>query len=281
MAVSATLIFFASATITHILAIMSSNFGVAKDKLNVIAMKNEFKFDVFVPVMGKHYFASISSQEGNVFSHRETEIKGVELVSSKSSKIAIKSARIMMESIMDDVMNGNQIILMNYVKEVANIERSVVSTINSGDPTYFKLCSIKNHNSYKEDKDRSPYVRHTFWNKVFGPTYGFQDEPPYSTLKINVTTENKSDFNRWVSGIKDRELADRLTQYMMDNNKSHIPTFYIPVQKMSRGLPIELIPIINYRKIIIDNCSIFYLILETLGLYIHGDKTLRIISDDY
>ena len=48
-------------------------------------MKNEYKFDVFVPTqVAKHYYASIGCQEGNLYKAQEPEIKGVHLKSSNA-----------------------------------------------------------------------------------------------------------------------------------------------------------------------------------------------------
>ena len=61
-------------TITHVLARMSANFGIETERIHQIAMKNEFKFDVFVPTqVAKHYYALISCQEGNVFDFEEED----------------------------------------------------------------------------------------------------------------------------------------------------------------------------------------------------------------
>jgi multisubunit Na+/H+ antiporter MnhG subunit len=109
-AVAAVMIFLAAQSITHVLARMSANFGIEEKRLYQIAMKNEFKFDVFVPTdVAKHYFAYISAQEGNLFAKYEKEIKGVHLKSSNAPKAVMKEAEKMMIHIMETVLAEKKI----------------------------------------------------------------------------------------------------------------------------------------------------------------------------
>jgi hypothetical protein len=112
IAVAATITYLTSATITHVLAIMSANLGVVKERLTQIKMKNEYRFDVFVPTqLGKHYYATMGCQEGNVFSKRKIEIKGVGLKSSNSPKVILNKAQAMMQDVMQTVINGEKLSL--------------------------------------------------------------------------------------------------------------------------------------------------------------------------
>lgn len=282
-AVAATMIFLASSTITHVLAIMSANFGIHKNKLFKIAMKNEFKFDVFVPTqLGKHYYANISCQEGNVKPEHEIEIKGVHLKSSNAPKMITKEAKQMMQDIMDDVMRDKEISALKYLKRVADIEKEIIASIRKGEYTFFRLGSVKTAESYTNEKELSPYAKHLFWNSVFGDKYGHQPEPPYSNIKIAVNVDSATKFKTWVASIKDRDLAKRLEAWMSKGNKTNISTFYVPTQCLDTvGMPVELFDIIDYRRIILDLTKPLYLILETLGIYINGDKVDRLVSDDF
>lgn len=282
-AVAATMIFLASSTITHVLALMSANFGIDSKHLFKIAMKNEFKFDVFVPTqLGKHYYANISCQEGNVFEDHDIEIKGVHLKSSNTPKILNKQSEQMMTDIMNDIMANNEISIVKYLKRVADIERGIEKSIREGDSIYFRKGSIKNSSSYTKDEEESPYMRHIFWNDVFGPKYGNMPEPPYDNVKIAVNINNTTDFKKWLNSIKDITFKDRLAKWLLANNKTIITTFYIPLEIIqNNGIPLELIDIIDYRRIIKDCCNSFYIILESIGVYVNGDKVDRLVSDNY
>lgn len=283
MSVAAVMIFLASCTITHVLATMSANFGIAKDKLFMIAMKNEFKFDVFVPTqLGKHYYATISCQEGNVKLDRETEIKGVHLKSSNAPKEINTIAESMMVKIMDDVISGNNIDIMYYLKTVADVELSIINSLRKGEPKYLRVGSVKDAASYTKEEELSPYARHLFWNEIFGDKYGIMPDPPYNNLKVPVTTSNKTKCLKWLESLNDKAIVTKFTNWLNRNNKTNINTFYIPIDMLDKhGLIEELIDILDYRRIVRDCCVSFYIVLESLGVYVNGDTVDRLVCDDY
>lgn len=282
MALAATVIFLASATITHVLATMSANFGVAKENLFLIAMKNEFKFDVFVTTnLGKHYYANISCQEGNVKLEHEVEIKGVHLKSSNAPKFINDEAKKMMIDIMDDVMERQSIDIIDYLKRVATIELGIIESLRKGESTFLRVGSIKDAESYTKEEELSPYARHLFWNEIFGEKYGVMPNPPYNNVKVPVTTSNKSKTLVWLNNVKDKKIADLFKSFLARNGKSNINTFYIPTDMLDRhGVLDELYEILDYRRIVRDCCGSFYIILESLGVYINDDKIDRLVSDD-
>lgn len=282
-AIAATMIFLATQAITHILAIMSANFGVEKSRLFQIAMKNEYKFDVFIPTqVAKHYYAITSCQEGNLFSKHKTQIKGVHLKSSNAPKVIMAKAKSMMEEIMYTINDGKKISILKYLKEIADIERSIISSLKSGSPEYFRMGQIKSQDSYKKKAHESPYAYYLMWNEVFGPKYGIIPEPPFTVIKVSTSLDSPVALNNWLSGIEDKELASRMQSWLVKNNRRNFNTILIPYQIIeSRGIPIELFSAIGVRRIVIDICKVFYIILESLGLYILNDNATKIVSDEY
>lgn len=80
--------FLTSASITHILAKMSANMGVAKDQLHQYQMKSEYYFPVFaLTSRAKTYFAHVGAQEGQVFVEPDLEVKGSVLKGSASRSL--------------------------------------------------------------------------------------------------------------------------------------------------------------------------------------------------
>lgn len=278
----------ASLTIIHVLALMSANFGIVEKHIHRIEMKNEYRFDVFVPTqLGKHYYANMGCQEGNVFEKHKMEIKGVYLKSSNLPASINKRAQEMMKRITDEVMtisdtNPTPIEVKKYIGEVADIERMIISSIKKGETEFLKASSIKDAQSYSKEGNDSPYRHHVFWNEVFGQKYGVVPEPPYSTIKVSSIIENQTDLNNWLATMQDPEIKAKLENWIARTGKSTFGTFNLPSQVLrNTGIPIEISSIINYKKIIIDLCSIFYLILETLGVYLYDDKVARLASEFY
>lgn len=282
-ALAATMIFLAAQAITHILARMSANFGIEEKRMHQIAMKNEFKFDVFTPTqVAKHYFALISCQEGNLFAEYEKEIKGVHLKSSNAPKFIMSEAKRMMEFIMHSVIEEKKLSLQYVLTWVANIERGVVESIRKGGYEYFRLGQIKTPESYSKGEEESPYSYYLMWEEVFAPKYGSVPPPPYTCVKMSTELDSPSKTKQWLGQMKDRELAARMEAWLM-KYKSRIPaltTFQLPVQVISSGgIPEEIMDVVGVRKIVADTTRVFYLILESLGIYMYNDKLTRLISD--
>jgi len=270
----------ASATITHVLAKMSANLGVIKDHQSKIKMKSEFTFDVFIPTqLGKHYFAAISCQEGAVFDELEYEIKGAQLRSANAPRWIVETAKKMMQEIIHTVMDNKKISLKHYLTWVADIERKIEQSLKEGKHEFLRSGSIKSAGSYAGEQDESPYQHHFMWNEVFGPKYGEMPEPPYDTFKVSVDVDKPSKLKVWLDSMQDKELAERMKNYLAKNEKIGVGTFHLPKEIVfSKGIPQEIIDVIAIDNIQLDVCRIFYIILETLGYYSIGDKMRRLLS---
>lgn len=284
-AVSATMIFLAAQAIIHVLARMSANFGIEQKRIHQVAMKNEYKFDVFVPTqVAKHYFALIGCQEGNLFKEYEKEIKGVHLKSSNAPKAIVKEATKMMEDIMYSVIEGKKIKISEILKKVADIERGVVESVKKGESDYFRRGQIKIAESYTKSASESPYNHYLMWQEVFAPKYGDIQPPPYSCLKLSTELDSPTKTKLWLAQMKDRELAARMEAWLMQykGGIGALTTFQLPEQVLSAtGIPEEIMEVVGVRKIVLDTTTIFYIILETLGVYMLNDRMSRLCMDVY
>lgn len=281
-AIAATMIFLASQTITHVLARMSANFGIEQKRMHQIAMKNEFKFDVFVPTqVAKHYYAIISCQEGNVFKKYEEEVKGVHLKSSNAPPSVMKEAKKMMEFIMMSPVEGKLISAKHIHTWIANIERQVRESVRKGSHEYFRKAIIKAPNAYVDGEEASPYQQYLLWKEVFAPKYGECPGLPFAAVKINADLDSAAKTRSWIDGMVDRELAGRIENWLARAGKKHMGgTFLLPEQCVTmNGIPEEILQMVNVRKIIIDTTKVFYLILESLGFYMINKKLTRLVSD--
>ncbi len=280
IAVAASVVFFASQTITHNLAILSSNFGFARDELHRLAMKNEFRFDVFVPTqVAKHYYALIGCQEGNVFDEYEEEIKGVHLKNSNTPPALMKIATSMMKEIMEYAMLGEMISMNDLLKRISEIEQDITRSLLKGEFTYYRINKIKAPEAYKNAPHQSPYLHHILWEEVFESKYGSIEKPPYAVAKIPTILANPSSMKEWLESIEDEGSKARMMKWAKTYGKKDLPTMYVSTNFLSgNGIPEEIKPIIDTRRIVSDLCSVFYIILETLGYY---KKPETLISDFY
>lgn len=282
--VAASMIFLSAQAIQHLLARMSANFGVEEKRIFQTAMKNEYKFDVFVPTqVAKHYYASIGCQEGNMYSAQVEEIKGVHLKSSNAPPMVMKKAKAMMIRIMDTIMREEKISIQEYLTEVADLERDIKDSIQvRSSYEYFRLGQIKTAESYTLPPEKSNFAYYTFWNDTFGKKYGQMPPPPFGTVKISVKLDSATKVRKWLAAMEDRTLAKDIEEWMIRFGKKAITTFHVPEQIIqSVGIPPEIMCMINLRKIQIDTVNVFYLILQSLGVYMQTDKSLQLVSDFY
>jgi len=283
-AVAAALIFLASQTITHVLAIMSTNFGIEKKRLFQIAMKNEFKFDVFTPTqVAKHYFALIGAQEGNIYSKYKSEIKGVHLKASNAPKLVMAEAKKLMLFVMNEILKEKKLSWDQILKQVGDIERNIISSIAQGKFEYFKRSQIKPAESYKRGELTANYMQYTMWQEVFGPKYGMVNKPPYIGIKISAEVNSPTHTREWLLNMEDRELAARMEAWMLKNDKLTLgKTFILPESILaSGGIPKEIFDVVGVRKIVSDSTKVLYIILESLGIYMTDKKITKLVSDFY
>lgn len=276
-ALASAVMFIATQCIAHTLAIFSANLNVERPKLFNMAMKPEYAFPVFAQTpVAKHYFTCKTVQEGNVFKEMEMEIKGVHLKNSAAPRSIIKPAHAKMKQILLKIMNNEKIALLPELKEVADLERKISTSLLNGEVEYYKQSKIKTPEAYARSALESPYMHHLFWQSVFEPKYGKTEEAPYSVIKIPTIVENITAVKRWIEIIKDRELAERLNNWFIARDKKDFPTIYISTSYIkSFGIPEEIKPIINIDRIILDLTVVNRMILETLGYCPKSEKLIK------
>jgi hypothetical protein len=282
-AVAAAMITLASQTIIHILAKMSANVGIGRDHAFTIAMKNEFMFKVFsLTNLGKHYFAMISCQEGNIKEELQKEIKGVHLKSSNVPKEVVQQAENMMIDIIDTLMRDGKLSAKKYLTEVADLERSIVASIKRGEFRYLKLSTVKDPAAYKQQEGAATYKQYGMWNDVFGAKYGAIAPPPYKAIAVSLELDSKTKTNTWLENMPDQDVAARMRRWLEENGRDKITSLQLPLPIItSKGIPDEIMMVINTRKIVQKATAMFYLVLETLGFYFNHTDLEQLAMDYY
>jgi hypothetical protein len=281
--VQAVMAFFSASSIVNVLAVMSINMGVDRKHLFRIAMKSEYRFDVFVMTMlGKHYYASIGFREGIVYDKNKKEIKGVHLNNSNNAAYLNDQADKMSSEIMSDLIEHGEISAIKYLRWAARTERHTIDELERGNMEFLRSASIKDPEAYTKEKDESPYQHHDFWNATFGKFYGTMPEPPYTTAKLSLRLEKSKDLTEWLTGMENRQLAEALGDWLVKKQRAKIGTFYIPLDILVNGMPKELKTVLDTKRVALDLCTATYLILETLGLFFVGEKrNRRLVSEQY
>lgn len=268
-AIASSVAFISTQCIAHSLAILSANMGVTKEKLYTLAMKPEYSFPVFIPTsVAKHYFTIKTIQEGNVYNEPEIEIKGVHLKNSALPKHITSQLEEKMVRILDSIKNNNKISLVEELSLVADKERNIITSIENNELSYFKQNSIKLAEVYKLSEEKSPYKYHRLWEDVFKQKYGEIEKPQYTVIKIPTILNNKTMVKNWLDSLEDKAFCERMSVWMNKYSKDKLNTIYINSAYLKAyGIPTEVKPIINIKKIVLEMTNADRMILETIGYF--------------
>lgn len=276
------LVFLVSEVVMHILALQSANMGVSKKKLRQLAMKNEYYFAVLsLTTRSKHYYASQDAVEGVMFNKPRMEVKGVGLRDSKVPPRINRAAKKLMDEIITSVKEEKPLVMRSILTRIANLERDIYTSIAKGKAEFLTTGKCKRIDAYKSE-DNATYAKHEFWKEVMAPSFGAIEEPPYSFVKISVTVDNRTRFNEWVDGLEDKGLAMRLKEWAMRNNKVGITNFHVPMTVVENmGIPEAITRVADVRAVISNTMGAFYLMLESLNVFLSDKDNSRLISDFY
>lgn len=259
----------------HYLKVFARNMNVAQHLTELIKMKNEYFWKIFVTAnVSKHYFANTDIQEGNVYAKPKLELKGVHLIASPAEQSIVARVHNYIKEINGKIVNNEKISLKHYLTAIADLEREIVTKIKAGDIGIFKLDKIKEPGSYKLEKERSPYINHILWEDIFAEKYGSPGDPTYLVIKIPTTINSKKDMEAYLNDMKDIDIKNKFVNFLAKYNKDVLTTFRAPHNIVTTsGIPEELLPIIDYDRIIKDNLGSAYILLESLGFY-RGNNTI-------
>ena len=275
-AISCAVMTINSQALEHKLRQYSANMNVPVELRNIISYKGEFFWTIFcnTPV-AKHYHASTSIQEGNVFAENDAEIKGVQMINSNAPMFIQKTTKDVIKDIHETVNNNNKLDLGKYLKIGADMERELISKLKLGDIEILKTAKVKEAAGYKLGPDKSPYIHYIFWEEVLEHKYGQIDKPPYTAVKIPSTLDSKKKMNEFVDGMTDKHTAERMRIFLTKYNKDNIGTFLLPLIYLGEnGIPEELIPAIDINRVVFDAMGAYYMLLSTIGYSVKPDMKL-------
>lgn len=276
------IVYLISGMISHVLAILSANMGVKGPKLRMLSMKNEYYFAVLsMTTRSKHYYASQDAQEGIMFSKPKLEVKGVGLRSSKVPKEINDDVKKTMEFIINTIKNGDKVEVVPIYKHIADIERGIIDSLNSGEFRYLLTGQIKSADSYK-NPSISAYAQYLMWCDVFEPSYGRIKEPPYGVIKVSLASTNPTALREWCESMDDKELGQRLQRHIIQKGKKDLTTLMVPMEiAENHGIPKDIVKGIDVRKIVMNIMEPYYLLIEPLGMFLQDKSISRLVSDYY
>ena len=269
--------FKVSETIVHQLMRFSNNINIEKKNLKRLAMKNEYFWSAHAPTeITKHYFGRTIIVEGNIYSDPEMEVKGVHLRSSNVATEIISRGIGIMETILTAVSNNADLKLMDILKEAVDIENKVISETLEGSHAYLKRLSINTPESYKQSEEESNYRYYTFWKEVLEDKYGDYGEPPYTSLKVPLTINNKTDIKDWLDSIEDEAFKKRLDSWLKRNARNSLPNVYLYENFIrENGIPKEFMKVLDIENVVMDMTTQMRTIIESLGIVLNEKLLIK------
>jgi hypothetical protein len=171
-----------------------------------------------------------------------------------------------MKSILTDIMTNKKISIVDELKELLNLELKYRADILENREYYYKKTTIKDAASYKLQENQCPYWHYKLWNYVFEPTYGPVSPPPYKSFVLPLNINNKTDMLNWIASIENKELGQRLVDFLEATGKGVVKTINLSEDYVKAfGIPKELLNVINVKRIILDLTLARRMIIDTLG----------------
>jgi hypothetical protein len=279
--IASTMVYLAGQLIRHVLATTSGAMGVAKQYVKKLSMKNEYYFPVFgLTSRAKHYYGYRAAQEGNVLKELELEVKGVALRNSNVPPKITAQAHGLIRYVMDSIMIGRQMNATQILRFVAKVEDDIRQGVMSGAYGLLSKMQIKAAQAYK-NPESSNFLHYDMWETVFADTYGHAPPPPYVSVKVPVNLDRKADMQKWLGEMENQAIADRLRAWLESHGKNTMAIMMLPEMILAQsGIPKEVVSAVDIRPLIIQTVEAFYLILESLGIFMKNKEQTRLVSDD-
>jgi len=279
IAVTAAVMTIMTQAVDHYIKLFGTNMNITYAATQNLEMKNEFFWKVFVNTnVSKHYFADVFIQEGNIYDvdkFKSLEKKGVHLIAPNAYQPIRDIAEELMVTSMETIYSGGKIDFTSYIDKVLAAEDLILDKLKEASPDVLKLEKIKEAKSYKLEPNASPYMHHMLWEDVFEDDYGKAPDPTYMAIKIPTTINTKADMREFVDNIPNESMRIKFDKFLTEKKRETIKTFRFPLILLyNNGIPEEIVPIIDKKKVVLDNCRVLYIVLESLGFYIKEGMTL-------
>lgn len=266
--------------IAHALANFTAQLGVVPENRHLLIMKNEFKFPALqLTPVAKTYHAYVKAQEGLVFKKPEFELKGARNHGGRTNQDIMTELHNFMETSLTNLNKGIKINRGELVDIVHRIESDIEASLHRKDNVYFETVRIKTIGEYK-NPNVGTYVQLGLWNKLFGSKYDMAPDPTYQAFKVPLDFSRIS-LNDWLETLPNGKREYEAWRLLHDKKANVIPTFIaVPKDNFAKfGLPKEIIPVVDHRKIISFTCDCHYLNLQSMCINLDYPNNERVLTD--
>ncbi len=280
MRLNAILVTLASKFLDHIFAYISASMNIDLHNLRVLAIKNEFMYDLFLRTpISKHYAGYVRYQEGVRKDPYKFDLKGKNFKGSDLSKETTKYVKWFIQYIFDSFIEKYELDPDDLILKTIAFEQRIKKSIDDGQVNFLSPKPINLKINYKKPES-SNYLYYELWQAVFAEKYGDLNLPQ-KTKELPIDQVSFKDY-RAINLIRtiDASLYKRFVDFMSRYPKKKFERVLIP---MDMNIPEELRAIANYRKVCSANCYSLILILRSLNItnYPKSKNSIILFSDTY
>lgn len=276
---SALMVYMLSKSLANVFASMSMNMGMEGPNLRAINMKTELTYPLMIRTpMSKHYISTVIFREGRKLPKPKKDIKGKNLRGSEYGRRTLDfMEKLFLEDILDTYERDLELSAYDLIRKVTIFEKKIKHTTLDGDDAFLQTSNMNMLEHYK-DPLKSKYFHYMVWEEVFSDKYGKGHLPSqYKILPISTITHKKSDQIEYIKDI-DPKIYEKLMGMLSKYPNKKLHAVYIPAASQ---IPEELIPIIDYRKIIHQKCFGIYIVMRSFNIGLMFDKKVCLFTDMY
>jgi hypothetical protein len=277
---NAVVVSFASKFLEHVFGYMSASMGISADNLRILAIKNEFMYDVFLRTpISKHYAGYVRYREGVLQDPYKFDLKGKNFKGSDLGKTTTAYVKWFIKDIFDNFIKTYRLDPEDMIKKVIIFEQRIKQSIADGENIFLMQKPINQKESYT-NPESSNYLYYELWQAVFAEKYGDLNLPQKTKeLPISAVSVNRIsplDHMR----VIDEGIYDKFVMFIKQYPNKEFSRILIPIDIT---IPNEVRAIADYRKVCALNCYSLDLVLKSLNItnYPNSKKVITLFSDTY
>jgi len=273
--ITAMTIYWVTKAMAHTMKKFSIAKGAVGKNIGRIILKNEFLYATMIIYEAKKTYAGIVTiQEGAVLVKPTADLKGVAI---RSSNFPPETAKFVKEFIIEHILNASikgPIHGRDLIQLTIDREKLIRQSLLDGKTDFLKISSIKPEDQYKNPSG-SQYQYCLAWNEVYGKKYEIIRVPTKAyTLPLKKITSEYLDY------LKETDIKIHNNTIRFIEKHKKFPNL-ICIDLDHDSIPKELIPLIDYRKIIYFNLKPNYLTMSSLSIDVGFEKKQLLMSEIY
>lgn len=267
---------FLSIVVEKNLFTMCKKMNITDEYAKKLGMKNEFYFRRIVFTKNKKWYLCLAMiQEGQLLNdgEGEPEIKGIAFKKSTTKKVVRDFYTNLCE---ENILKSENIDVEEIFFKLIEFKNELKRSIRSGESTYYKQATVQTQENYAVPFSTQGFKSVYLWNKLC-PAYYINLPMDVDIIPIRDLSKKKN--LEWFSNKYPNEY-EILKKEILENPDKAIREMklnYIAKPKNNDlVLPDWFADLIDTDKIINDTLTLFYPVMESLGMNIV--KTTSVVS---